>query len=183
MTGSSKFTDAPNLTQGPEGEWRRILLEFKTHGRQEPDPTHRVSLLESAQKEVVSIGPTDTVEEAFTLMLNHDYSQLSVLDGHNVRGIFSWRSHGKQVAKGRECKIVSQCIEPAAIIDLTDSIFEAFAMVARNEYVLVRDDHQHISGIVTSFDISELFAKLDTARLCTESNRVTQDLWHMQHSQ
>ena len=64
------------------------------------------------------------------------------------------------MASGNQCQFVSQATEPAAIVDLDESIFEAFAKVAKIDYVLVRDQEKKICGIVTAYDVSEVFAKL-----------------------
>jgi predicted transcriptional regulator len=139
----------------PEGDWKRLLIEVKS------DPTHRVSLLRSAHKPVTTIPSATSVGTAFTLMMNFNYSQLPVMDNDRyVEGIFSWRSHGKQVASGNHCQFVNQAMEPAAIVDLDESIFEAFAKAAKYDYVLVRDHEKKICGIVTTYDVSEVFAKL-----------------------
>jgi predicted transcriptional regulator len=152
-----------------ESEWNQLLYYAKTSSGDRGDPTHRVFLLDSARKPVVCVSSDATVAHAFTLMMSNNYSQLPVMDDRtNVEGIFGWRSFGKTVARGVNCTKVVEAMEPAATVELTDSIFEAFAVVASRDYVLVRDKDKSITGIVTAYDVSDLFAKLSEPFLLLE---------------
>jgi len=51
-------------------------------------------------------------------------------------------------------------MDPAQVIDEDASLFEAIALVARYDYVLVRATDKCIKGIVTSSDLSQQFSDL-----------------------
>jgi predicted transcriptional regulator len=143
------------------GEWQRILDEvIKVDGFGETD-THRVSLLRSAEIEPLSVSPDTSIARAVTLMMQNDFSQLPVLqDSKTVKGMFSWRTLGKRLSLGQECKTVADALEPALVLDLNGLIFEAFAAVSGNDVVLVQNADMQICGIVTAYDVSEIFGIL-----------------------
>src|SRR6516164_3223002 len=59
------------------------------------DPTFRISKLAAANRKPTSIDPNETVEQAITLMLASDFSQLPVMTSvRDVKGIISWSSIG-----------------------------------------------------------------------------------------
>jgi hypothetical protein len=51
-------------------------------------------------------------------------------------------------------------MDPATAIDADTSLFDAIALVAQHDYVLVRALDRRISGIVTSSDLSQQFRDL-----------------------
>jgi len=106
-------------------------------------------------------SPGTSVRHAVTLMMENDYSQLPVLeDGKTIKGMFSWRSYGKRLAMGHKCVSVDDTMEPAPVLDLDASLFEAFAAVSRNDAVLIQNHEKKICGIVTAYDVSETFGTL-----------------------
>lgn len=132
------------------------------------DPTPRLSLLKAANlnkiKEtgsgvgLISVNRDTLVSEATTLMLLHDFSQLPILSGQrDVEGIVSWRSIGKALSLGKECKTVSDCKEDVVILNYDEPLFSAVKFVLDKEVVLVRQKDKTISGIVTVTDIGEQF--------------------------
>jgi CBS domain-containing protein len=133
-------------------------LEFVT-GKTAADPT--VGLLGSANKPPVTARPDDSVEKATTLMLLHDFSQLPVMTSDfNVKGLFSWKSLGRRLALGHKCDCVRECMDPHFEIKASASLFEAIRLIVEHDCILVRDAGNKISGIVTTADLSEQFAKL-----------------------
>ena len=104
---------------------------------------------------VVTIVRDRTVEEAITIMLARNYSQLPVTqDQRNVDGMISWRSMGRARARGAECKFVRECLEPIHTLDQDDPFFEAVDAITEKEVVLVRGKDKKITGIVTTADLS-----------------------------
>src|SRR5688572_4326023 len=59
---------------------------------------HRVNRVIPLDQEVVSIGPNTAVKEAVRLMQEHGFSQLPVMEGKEVLGVFSYRSFGRALA-------------------------------------------------------------------------------------
>ena len=116
---------------------------------------HRVGRLAAASNKPVSVAPTDPISVAVTLMLQHDYSQLPVLQGERtVKGLVSWKSIGKQRSMGAEPKLAQDAMTRAQEVSAADSLFDAIPLIARDDAVLVRDERNVIVGIVTAFDVS-----------------------------
>jgi CBS domain-containing protein len=128
-------------------------------GKTADDPT--VGRLDSANRAPVSVKPDDAVRTATTLMLLNDYSQLPVMISEfNVKGLFSWKSLGRRLALGHECEYVRDSMDTAFEIKASASLFEAIRLIVEHDCILVRSAKNKITGIVTTADLSEQFAKL-----------------------
>ena len=127
------------------------------------DPTFRLGQLAAAnlaanQKQLIIASPNATLEEAATLMLANDFSQLPVVVGRQVKGTISWKSIGQRLAMGKDCKEVRHAMDsPAAVLDAGVSLFDAIPTIIQHDYVLVRQPDGIISGIVTTSDLSVEF--------------------------
>lgn len=125
------------------------------------DPTYRISRLESANKEPVSVKPDSTLQQAVTQMLTNDFSQLPVMTTpRDVKGVVSWKTIGSRLALKRPCSVVSDCMEPAHVVGSDDSLFSAISTIAAHDYVLVQGKDKKICGIVTASDFNDQFRKL-----------------------
>lgn len=128
-------------------------------GKTAEDPT--VGRLDSANRAPVSVKPDESVQTATTLMLLHDYSQLPVMTSEfTVKGLFSWKSLGQRLALGHKGDSVRDCMDPAFEINASASLFEAIRLIVEHDCILVRSAENKITGIVTTADLSEQFAKL-----------------------
>lgn len=126
-----------------------------------PDPTYRVGMLPSANRKPLSVKPMATLQEATTLMLIHDYSQLPVMETEReVKGVLSWISVGSRLALGVKCSAVRECMDRPQIISHDTSLFTAIETIVRNDYVLIRHADNRIGGIVTTADLSLQFRQL-----------------------
>ena len=123
------------------------------------DPTHRINKLDAANREPTSINPNAPLSEAITTMMANGYSQLPVMTSpHKVKGIVSWESIGKRLTLGQSPKSVSDCMDKQVeIISSSESLLTAIQRVEDNDYVLVRNAQNRISGIVTSSDLTRQF--------------------------
>jgi CBS domain-containing protein len=121
----------------------------------------RIGMLAAANRPPLCVSPDTRVEEAITLMLQNDYSQLPVTTSpRDVKGIFSWKSLGSRLALGKQCEKVSEYMESASETTLDASLFEAIQQIVEHECVLVRDGSRTLTGIVTTADLSHQFARL-----------------------
>ena len=171
--------DRHSLTTTPDFEGAYIdgLISFeqKATGKGKPeqpvdtgsqteppiDPTYRIGRLPSANQKLTSVSPDDSIQRAITLMLVHDFSQLPVMTSdYNVKGVISWSSLGRILALGKKCEFVRECMEPHKEIKADESIFFAIDTIVSNEYVLIRNNSNAISGIVTTSDLSVQFKQL-----------------------
>jgi CBS domain-containing protein len=126
------------------------------------DPTFRIGSLPAANKRLIVVNNDAPLTKAVTLMLQHDFSQLPVMQGEReVRGIVTWKSIGSRLALGQACATVQGCREDPRIIDSNRTLFEAIPTIVEFGYVLVRDQQdRRITGIVTASDLSLQFQAL-----------------------
>lgn len=125
------------------------------------DATYSISKLAAANQSVVFISPDGTLAEAVTLLLARDFSQIAVMTGdRDVKGMISWRSIGSRLALGKAAGAVRDFMEPHHEVRSTVSIFDTISMITRHDYVLVRDEQNKITGIVTASDLNRQFQAL-----------------------
>jgi len=137
----------------------------KDSGVKEPlddddDPSYRVGRLESASKAPLCANRLDPLARAVTDMLFHDYSQLPVVTEDGILKVISWKSIGHRLALGRAVDRVSECLDEARVIDREASLFEAISVIVENDYVLVREGDNKLTGIVTAADLALEFRKM-----------------------
>jgi len=125
------------------------------------DPTYRIGKLDAANKPVVSVTPNHSVEQAVTLMLANSFSQLPVMQGEReVKGVITWESVGARFALGKAGKEVREFMTSPQVISFDKSLFDAIAIIAQYQYVLVQAADKRISGVVTAADLSLQFQQL-----------------------
>jgi CBS domain-containing protein len=125
------------------------------------DPTYRVSKLAAANKPPVSVAPDATIQEAITLMLKNDFSQLPVMSGErDVRGVVSWASVGTRLALGKNGATARELMDPHQETRTDSSLFQAIPIIVTYQYVLIRGADNRITGIVTASDLSLQFQQL-----------------------
>jgi CBS domain-containing protein len=125
------------------------------------DPTYRIGRLPSANQGIVPVTADGTVVQAITLMMQHDFSQLPVMQGtRDVKGIISWSSIGSRLVLGRTCTTVRDCMEQHREIGADESLFDAIPVIVGAGYVLVRAADKTIIGIVTASDLSLQFQQM-----------------------
>jgi CBS domain-containing protein len=125
------------------------------------DPTYRIGKLRSANTPPISVKPQQKITEAVTIMMANDFSQLPVMENeYKVNGIISWTTIGSRLALGVGCSEVRECMVKAHEISADTSLFDAINEIVTNQYVLIRDSTNKISGIVTTSDLSLQFRQL-----------------------
>ena len=126
------------------------------------DPTFRIGRLPAANKKLIVVNQQDSLTKAITLMLEHDFSQLPVMQGEReVKGVVTWKSVASKQALGFHCETVKECREDARIVDSNRTLFDAIPTIVERGYVLVRNEHdRRITGIVTASDLSLQFQSL-----------------------
>jgi CBS domain-containing protein len=130
-------------------------------GSETSDPTFRIGSLPAANKTLVSVNQDDDVARAVSLMMQHDFSQLPVMQGdREVKGVVTWKSIGLRQALDSKCERVADCREDARIVDSNRTLFDAIPIIVEHGYVLVRQRDRRITGIVTSSDLSLQFQAL-----------------------
>lgn len=125
------------------------------------DPTFRISRLDAANKAPAAVKPDATLQQAITIMLSNDYSQLPVMTGpRELKGVITWKTIGSRLALKRPCTHVRDAMEPAQVVSADESLFDAIARIASHDYVLVQANDKTYVGIVTASDFNFQFQSL-----------------------
>jgi CBS domain-containing protein len=125
------------------------------------DPTYRISKLEAANQLPICISPDASIQQAVTLMMANDFSQLPVTTGkRDIKGILSWHSVGSRLVLGRDVTHVRDAMDVHQEIRIDESIFQAIPIIVQHSYVLIRGSDGTLSGIVTASDLSVQFQQL-----------------------
>lgn len=98
-----------------------------------------------------------------TLMLLHKYNQLPVFDSDkpwskHLRGIVTWQSIARARLVQAEPSLAEALEQYPLVVDRDLDLFTAIPRILDAEVVLVRDKGQ-IVGLITSYDLTEYFAK------------------------
>lgn len=152
----------PERAGDPEPNVQPPAEEAARVGGAEGEPAYRVSRLLDPRVVLISVVPDATVEEATTLMLRHDFSQLPVMtNDRDVRGIISWESIGPAlIFANPRPRFVRECMKPHSEVKTSDSLFRVINRIIESSYVLVRDETRIIRGILTTTDLSQRFQTL-----------------------
>jgi len=128
--------------------WTTTPAEFVTGAI--GDPTFRIGKLESANRKPETVTPNTTLEEATTLMILKDFSQLPVMQNEReVKGVISWESIGKCQSLGRPCKEVRDCMDTEVPeFPYSYSLLSAIDIIVKYGYVLVRQPDKYMYRII-----------------------------------
>ncbi len=92
-----------------------------------------------------------------TLMVQHDYSQLPVMqNSRDVDGLISWKSIGEtSKVHNKECTFVRECMDTDVEILRDDTpLWKAIRTIAEKDVVLVKNSAKEIIGLVSTYDIA-----------------------------
>ncbi|MGW9030262.1 restriction system modified-DNA reader domain-containing protein [Streptomyces sp. NPDC055722] len=118
----------------------------------EPGPT--VGTIPSAMAGVTSIKPTADLNEAITLMLLNDFSQLPVMAGrHQQTGSVTWKSIAQARHRDGACTLAHATVG-AREVRYDDDLIDVLPVIAQFDFVLVRGPKNEIAGIVTASDVA-----------------------------
>jgi CBS domain-containing protein len=107
----------------------------------------------------MTLVPETTLDEALKLMAQHGYSQMPVVVGREVLGVFSYRSFaGKAlehegVKGGLGALPVEAFTERSRLVDPREELPELFDLLDKKDYVLVGDVAYGLLGVVTTVDV------------------------------
>ncbi len=121
------------------------------------DPTPRLGTLDPAHRKPISIKRDAKVREAVTLMVQHDFSQLPVMqNSRDVDGVISWKSIGEaSKVHNKACAFVRECMDTDVEILKHDTpLWKAIRIIAEKDVVLVRNAAKEIIGLVSTYDIA-----------------------------
>jgi hypothetical protein len=124
---------------------------------------HDVGRIFPEDLEIVSVAPSTTVAEALRLMLENRYSQLPVIDGERVRGVFSLWSLAQNFSTLRNISIqdqrVEDLMEQLPVVTVNDSLDVVLEHLNRHDAVLV-ESPRGIQAIATATDVLGYFFRI-----------------------
>lgn len=122
----------------------------------------QIKELPAANRSPISVTRDAELQEAITLMMINDYSQLPVMEGERtVHGYISWRTIGETLAFKHHCERVRDCMKnPAVILTEEEPLLKAVNIIASEDFVLVSNKEKRVIGLVTTSDITLHFHKL-----------------------
>jgi CBS domain-containing protein len=116
--------------------------------------------LASASRKVRAVTPDATFEEAITLMLVNDYSQLAVMTGpRDLKGAVSWKSIARTRNANPEA-MLSAAIIKASDVPYTADLIGLLPVIQSQEFVFVRGADRTVTGIVTLEDVVEVYGQM-----------------------
>ncbi|MEN9601858.1 MAG: hypothetical protein RIS56_1464 [Verrucomicrobiota bacterium] len=119
---------------------------------------HRLNRVLPETQVLVKISPGDKVADALQTMRKHRYSQIPVVDGEHVVGVFSYRSFSERVirlnltaSKVGEL-LVDDCYEKIHFAKASDEFATLFDQLDRDNAILIGEPDR-LQGIVTPMDV------------------------------
>jgi hypothetical protein len=130
-------------------------------GEVEPgEVTIIVGSLRSAGQGITSVPLDATLVQAQSQMMSLDFSQLGVMsDARTIRGAVTWESIA-QAGMRTSTPSVRECLIPAEVVRYEDDLIHHIPRIVQAGYVFVQAKDRTITGIVTTADLSEEFARL-----------------------
>ena len=124
---------------------------------------HRINRIIPENQDLLIISSKTNVRDALALMEQHGYSQLPVVDGGEVLGVFSYRSFARRAAAGTISEIqrekcapgdiaVEECLEEFQFARVTDEMRAVFKAMEKDNGLLVGDPG-NLQGILTPMDL------------------------------
>lgn len=131
---------------------------------------HRINRIIPQDQTVLTVRPSCSVREAVALMQKHGYSQIPVVEGKEVLGVFSFRSLGQETAKAtlgdwtkQKCSPgdlpVDEFLEQFEFARVTDEMSGVFAALNRDNGVLIGTP-ENLVGILTPIDVIQYLDKV-----------------------
>lgn len=122
-----------------------------------------VSNLIESRGEPLSVNKDDMVVKAISAMLEHDYSQLPVVDDENhPLGMITYQSILRAIRNFKanlHDLMVANAMEQAEDFDLEDDIFDLLKALQDANAVLITGAGNQLIGIVTTYDTTEYFRR------------------------
>lgn len=130
------------------------------------DAFHTVNNLIPDGQQLLVITPDALITDALEIMRQNHYSQLPVIAGSRVVGIFSYRSFAenfRKVSTGKDKPDfghlrVIDFIEKADYVQILDEIEQILTPLDQNDYLLV-GQRERLLGVITSSDLARYFYK------------------------
>ena len=124
------------------------------------DPVKRIKILKAANTPPVYVTNDSSLQQAITLMMIHDFSQLPVTQNgnRNIVGFISWQTIGTARQHGVSSNVVKDYKrEDVRTVSPETPLLDVFGIVLKNDFVVVVNKDKALQGIITTTDISAQF--------------------------
>lgn len=123
--------------------------------------TLAIGVIPSARVELTRVKRATSLAVAQANMIRYDFSQLPVFDQTDtvLRGVVSWESIAR-ASISRIPKVVNDCMAPASTVHIGADLFDVIPTIIDAGYVVVLDERDRPSGIVTTADLASQFDSL-----------------------
>jgi predicted transcriptional regulator len=134
---------------------------------------HMVNRLLPAGQQVLSVAPDAAAREALAIMRHHGYSQLPVVEGNAVLGIFSYRAFALEAAATEDHRVIDLPVEEfleheaASFARLTDEFRSLIDVLDERDCVVVSGPDELIA-LVTPMDVLRYLYKIANAFVLIE---------------
>jgi CBS domain-containing protein len=120
---------------------------------------HLVNNLVPDRQDLVVVPPETSVREAVELMGQHDFSQVPVVAGVEVLGLFSYRSLGRRLNRVRKPQAlldleVDEFVDDAVFVRVTDDLQVLLPHLDRDGAVLIGGP-DNLLAVVTPTDVTD----------------------------
>lgn len=160
------LTTVPDITYGYIDSRIQLALLPSTvksdanAGMKSEEQFLRVGSLQCASQGVAAVPPDADLDQAMTLMVLNDFSQLAVSSSQrHVQLAVSWESLGRQRLVGAAQK-VRDASTPTQPVFLDDALLPLLPEIARAGFLIVQDRSRTATGIVTAADVTNEFGAL-----------------------
>jgi CBS domain-containing protein len=169
MDGRIKLSPAPTQTSVKGTARSQVVQPIATEAiptdnqAELLDPTPRLGTLDAAHAKPLCVKRDAKVREAVTLMVQHDFSQLPVMqNSRDVDGLISWKSIAEaSKVHNKECTFVRECMDiDVEILKHDAPLWKAIRTIAEKDVVLVRNAAKEVIGLVTTYDIAVKYHSL-----------------------
>ena len=116
-------------------------------------------LLESNPRKLATVAPDQTIYEALKVMAESDVGALLVMEGHNLRGVFSERDYARKVIlRGKssiDTKVSDIMSGRVAYVTLDRTVEECLAIMTEKHFrhLPVLSDSHNVVGIISIGDL------------------------------
>lgn len=141
-----------------------IVLRHKKKAKTktEKDPIKKIMILAAANNKPITVTSESRLQEAITLMMLNDFSQLPVMSGErNPIGYISWDTIGIALSNGVKSTLVKDYMKRNIQLLTQDTpLLDAINTICSNNFVVVIRNDKIPCGIVTAADITSQFLKM-----------------------
>ncbi|MGW5114408.1 CBS domain-containing protein [Streptomyces noursei] len=163
-SGTTEVTQATSVSDA---------LRMLTHNASEDLGRHwRIGSLPFV-RDVVTVGHDEPLTRAITRMVEGDFSQLPVVNDHNVlRGVITWESIAR-AQLGRRSDTIAAALDPHPhTAQEQEELFVRIGDIQRHGFLIVTDGDNVVLGILTASDLTgQLRLRVEPFILLGEAER------------